>query len=176
MSGLEVLRATIERKLPDPPVSRLTGLRLSEAGLGSASAWMPASPWWQSGAGVFIAGTTSFVADMTLGATILTSAPAGVGITTSELSVNFLRVPTIRSQTIIGRGRLIHSTRSLGLAEATLEDARGRLLGHASSRCVFFRIDPEILSARRLPDAAESTSPDPYLRDVEGEVYGREYW
>jgi uncharacterized protein (TIGR00369 family) len=176
MTGLEVLRASLERRLPDPPVSRLTGLRLSEAGLGMASAWMPASPWWQSGAGVFLAGTTAFVADLALGATILTGAPAGTGVTTSELSVSFLRVPTIRSQTIIGRGRLIHSTRSLGLAEATLEDARGRLLGHASSRCVLFRVDPEILAARTLAGAVESTLPDPYLRDVEGEVHGREYW
>src|SRR5207237_525887 len=94
----------------------------------------------------------------------------------SELSVSFLRAPTIRSETIIGRGRLIHATRSLGLSEATLEDARGRLLGHASSRCVLFRIDPEILAARRLPEKAEATLPEPYLREVEGEVYGREYW
>jgi len=99
-----------------------------------------------------------------------------MGVTTSELSVNFLRMPTIKSQTLIGRGRLIHATRSLGLAEATLEDARGRLLGHSSSRCVLFRVDPEILAARGVSDVPASTLPEPYLRDVEGEVYGQEYW
>src|SRR5256885_16624005 len=96
---------------------------------------MPASLWWQSGAGVFFAGTTAFVADMALGASVLTSAPPGIGVTTSELSVNYLRVPTINSQTIIGRSRVIHATRSLGLAEATLEDPPGRLPGPAPSRC-----------------------------------------
>lgn len=176
MPGLDMLRASLERRLPDPPITRLTGLRLSEVGLASASVWMPASPWWQSGAGVFLAGTTAFVADMALGATVLTSAPAGTAITTSELSVNFLRVPTLRSQTLVGRGRLIHSTRSLGLAEATVEDAHGRLLGHASSRCVLFRVDPEILAARAVAGSQESTTPDPHLREVEGEVHGREYW
>ena len=176
MSGLDALRASLERRLPDPPVTKLTGLRLSEAGLGMASAWMPASPWWQSGAGVFLAGTTAFVADMALGASVLASAPAGVGMTTSELSVSFLRVPTIRSRTIIGRGRLIHASRTLGLAEATLEDGRGRLLGHSSSRCVFFPVDPEVLAARHLPGAAESDGNEPYLRDVEGDVFGQEYW
>ena len=59
MSGLDLLRASVEGRLPDPPVTRLTGLRLSEVGLGMASAWMPASLWWQSGAGVFLAGTTA---------------------------------------------------------------------------------------------------------------------
>jgi hypothetical protein len=58
LPGLELLRASLDRRLPDPPVTKLTGLRLSEVGLGMASAWMPASPWWQSAAEVFLAGTT----------------------------------------------------------------------------------------------------------------------
>lgn len=176
LSGLELLRASLERRLPDPPVTRLTGLRLSEVGLAMASAWMPASAWWQSAAGVFLAGTTAFVADMALSSSVLTSAPSGLGLTTSELSVSFLRAPTVRSQTIIGRGRLIHATRSLGLAEATLEDARGRLLGHSSSRSVLFRADPEVLAARRIPEVRASDMAEPYLREVQGEVYGQEYW
>jgi uncharacterized protein (TIGR00369 family) len=176
LSGLELLRASIERRLPDPPITKLTGLRLSEVGLAMAGVWMPASTWWQSAAGVFLAGTTAFVADMAVSSSVLTSAPAGTGLTTSELSVSFLRAPTIRSQTIIARGRLIHATRSLGLAEATLEDARGRLLGHSSSRSVLFRANPEVLAARRLPEVRASDLVEPYLREVEGEVAGQEYW
>jgi uncharacterized protein (TIGR00369 family) len=176
LPGVELLRASLERRLPDPPVTKLTGLRLSEVGLGMASAWMPASAWWQSAAGVFLAGTTAFVANLALGSSVLTSAPAGMGVTTTELSVSFLRAATVRSQTIIGRGRLIQATRSLGLAEATLEDARGRLLGHSSSRSVLYRADPEILTARRLPEAPASDLAEPYLREVEGDVYGPEYW
>jgi len=177
MSGLEMLRAYLERRLPDPPITKLTGLRLSDASLGVASASMPASPWWQSGAGVFLAGTVAFLADLPLGGAVLTSAPAGWGMTTSELSVNFLRTPTIRYHTIIGRGRLIHATRSLGLSEVTVEDSRGRLLGHATSRCVLFRLDPELMAATTPHETApEASSPDPYLRSVEGDVRGREFW
>ena len=176
MSGLEMLRAYLERRLPDPPITKLTGLRLSEASLGVASASMPASPWWQSGAGVFLAGTVAFLADLPLGGAVLTSVPAGWGMTTSELSVNFLRTPTIRNHTIIGRGRLIHATRSLGLSEVTVEDSRGRLLGHATSRCVLFRLDPELMAATTPPKTApDASSPDPYLRSVEGDVRGREF-
>jgi len=144
LSGLDMLRAFVEHRLPDPPVARLAGLRPSEVGLGSASASMPASPWWQSGAGVFLAGTLAFLADMPLGAAVLTSAPAGWGMTTSELSINFLRTPTIRSGTLIGRGRLIHATRTLGLSEATIADGHGRLLGHATSRCVLFELPSDM--------------------------------
>jgi uncharacterized protein (TIGR00369 family) len=175
-SGLDVLRASVDRRLPDPPLTHLSGLRLTDVGLGMATSFMPASEWWQSGAGVFFAGTTAFVADLALGACVLTSAPAGVGVTTSELSVSYLRAATLRGHSLIGRARLIHGTRSLGLAGATLEDGRGRLLGHASSRCVLFPVDPEILAARRRPEAQPAGLPDPYLREVEGEVYGPEFW
>lgn len=173
-SGLDILRASIERELPDPPLSRLTGLRLSEAGLGIASAAMPASLWWQSGAGVFLAGTIAFVADLPLGAAVMTGAPPGTVVTTSELSVNFVRPATVRSGSIIGRARLIHSTRSLGLAEATLEDARGRMLGHATARCVFIPLDPRMLV--NAPSVPIAPGQDPYLREIEGDVRGQEYW
>lgn len=176
LSGLEMLRAFVEHRLPDPPVTRLTGLRPSEAGLGSASASMPASPWWQSGAGVFLAGTLAFLADTPLGAAVVTSAPAGWGMTTSELSINFLRTPTIRCGTLIGRGRLIHATRSLGLSEAIIEDGRGRLLGHATSRCVLFELPDQAPAAPQPADGGNPDAPDPYLRPVEGDVRGRDFW
>jgi uncharacterized protein (TIGR00369 family) len=176
MSGIEMLRTYLDHQLPDPPITNLTGLRLSEASPGMASASMPASPWWQSGAGVFLAGTLAFAADVPLGCAVLTSAPAGWGVTTSELSLNFLRTPTIRCQTIIARSRLIHATRSLGLSEATIEDGRGRLLAHATSRCVLFPLDPQMLSSQHGDSATPTKSADPYLTPVEGDVRGREFW
>ena len=174
-SGLEMLRASVERRLPDPPLSRLTGLRLSEVGPGTASAAMPASAWWQSGAGVFLAGTIAFVADLPLGAAALTGAPPGILVASSELSVSFVRPATIRSGSINGRARLIHSTRSLGLSEATIEDARGRLLGHATSRCVLFAPDGRALASRPAPTPSADAR-DPYLREVEGHVRDQAYW
>ena len=176
MSGLEMLRSALARRLPDAPITKLTGLRLTDVGLGMASAAMPASPWWQTGAGVFFSGTVAFVADLPLGCTVLTTAPPGMAVASTELSVSFLRAATIRSQTLIGRARLIHGTSSLGLAEATIEDGRGRLLGHATSRCVIFPVDPDVASARQAVDDRTSSLPDPYLTDIEGEVYGPEYW
>lgn len=63
LSGLERMRAVVRGSLPLPPLSRLSGLRFTDTGLGMATVAMPASPWWQSGVGVFLAGTLSFVAD-----------------------------------------------------------------------------------------------------------------
>src|SRR5262245_20181970 len=80
-TGLEMMRASIEHALPDPPLTHLTGLRLTDAGMGVASAAMPASLWWQSAAGVFLAGSIAFVADLPVASAVLTTAPAGTLVT-----------------------------------------------------------------------------------------------
>src|SRR3977135_3887310 len=50
------------------------------------------------------------------------------------------------------------------------------MLGHATSRCVLFRLDPEMMrSGGNVGDHAGS-APDPYLRAVEGDVRGQEFW
>jgi len=179
MSGLEQMRAARDRRLPEPPVSTLTGLRATDVGLGKTTFAMPASPWWQSGAGVFLAGTLAFVADAPLGCAILTSAPPGTAVSTSELSVNFLRPAGILSEILIARGRLIHETRSTGLAEAFIEDGRGRLLAHATSRCILTPIPSAVAEALAGQPASEirpDRQPDPYSTQAEGEVYGQEVW
>jgi uncharacterized protein (TIGR00369 family) len=179
MTGLEQMRAALDRRLPVPPISRLTGLLVTDVGLGKATFAMPASPWWQSGAGVFLAGTLAFVADAPLGCAIFTSAPPSTGLSTSELSINYLRPAGIRSQVLIGRARLIHETRSTGLSEASIEDGRGRLLAHATSRCILTPIPPAAIEAIEKQAPSDGEPPQtsaPYLAPPEGEVFGQEVW
>jgi uncharacterized protein (TIGR00369 family) len=174
MSGIERVRAVLEGKLPRGPSARLTGLHPTDVGVGMATFAMPITGWWQTGAGAAPAGCMAFAADAALSAAVMTAAPPGVGLTTSEMSMDYLRPATIRGGSVIARARLIHSTRSLGLAEVAVEDARGRTLAHGTSRCVLFPVDLETVPERPPPpdDAETGTTvePDPYLRPVEGEV------
>jgi len=173
LSGIEWLRAMREHTLPDPPIFRMTGMHATDVGLGQTTMAMPPSPWWQTGAGVFMAGTLAFLADGPLGAAVLTAAPQGVGMSTTELSIDFLRPATVRSAMLIGRGRLIHSTRSQGLSEVFIDDGRGRVLAHGTSRCNFFPIDPT-QSPQDLgldPDGVHL-----HRLEVEGSPWGQEFW
>jgi hypothetical protein len=82
--GIELLRSMLERRVPDPPITHLTGLRVTEVGLGTATMAMPATRWWPSAAeGVFLAGALAFVADGPLGSAILTAAPPGSAMTSA---------------------------------------------------------------------------------------------
>lgn len=179
LSGVDQLRVFMERRAAPPPLHHLSGLAPVDAEEGASTWAMPASPWWQTAAGLFPGGALAFVADAALGSAIFTAIPTGRVLTTSELSLNFLRPATPRSGTIIARGKVIHVGRQQGLSEAVIEDAGGRLLAHATSRCVLQSLPFE---PARPPDSfppvdrPEHPDPDPYLRPAEGQVVPQAVW
>jgi uncharacterized protein (TIGR00369 family) len=177
LSGLEQFRVFMKRRVPYAPLFHLCGGVFSEAALGTATFTMPASPWWQSSAEVFLGGTYAFVADAALGGAIYTSFPPGKVLLTSELSMSYLRPATVKSGTINARARVIQAGEAQGLSEAVVEDGQGRLLAHATSRCIIVGLPfdppppPDELPAFQEPEYA---TPDPYLRSVDGGVLRRD--
>jgi hypothetical protein len=108
---------------------------------------------------------------------IYTTLPAGTILATSELSLNFLRPPDLNAGDILVRASLIQAGRSVGLSQAAVEDASGRLLGHATSRCV--------LRPLGVPDAPPPggpipwpsyDGPNPFERPAEGQVLPPDVW
>jgi len=111
-SGIDLMRGFQDGTIAAPPLTRLTGLRPTEVGPGMATFSMPASPWWQTGAGVYPAGVFAFVADGPLGSSVLTALPPGVWVTTSHLSMDFLRSATVRSGALNARSRVVHLSKT----------------------------------------------------------------
>ncbi len=175
MTGMELMQAFREGSWPAPPLTRLSGLRPTEVGPGMVTFSMPASPWWQTGAGVFPAGVFAFVADGPFGSSILTTLPPGTWVTTSHLSMDFLRTSTIRSGALNARSRVIHLTKTHALSDVTVEDSTGRMLAHGTSRCFLVNVDASMLPEQG-PTPDEGGAPDPHLRPVEGDVMPQEFW
>jgi uncharacterized protein (TIGR00369 family) len=179
MRGLDQLQLFIDRKLPAPPLTHLTGLVVEEVEVGSSTWSIPASPWWQTAAGVFAGGTFGFVADAALAGAVFTTLPKGIALLTSDLSMNFLEPADPSSERLIAKGTVIHAGRRQGLSEARVEDARGTLLAHATSRCV---LQPLPFEPPEPPDlfppvvAPAFDDPDPHARPVEGEVVPQAVW
>jgi uncharacterized protein (TIGR00369 family) len=163
-----------------PPIHLLTGLIPEHAAPGRSSWSIPASPWLQSAAGLFPGGALAVVADAALGGAIYNVLPTGTVLATSELSMNFIRPATPASERLTARARLIHSGSRQGLSDGLVEDVHGRLLAHATSRCVLRPLPfeppppPEDQPARIEEPAYET--PDPYLRPVEGAVLPQSEW
>jgi uncharacterized protein (TIGR00369 family) len=176
---VEQLRLFIERRLPAPPLTHLSGLVVEEAEVGTSTWSIPASPWWRTAAGVFGGGTLAFVADAALAGAVFTTLPPATALLSSDLSMNFLGPAFPSSERLVARGTVIHVGKRQGLSEARIEDARGRLLAHATSRCV---LQPLPFDPPEAPDAfppiepPDVGTPDPHLRPPEGEVVPQAAW
>lgn len=179
LPGVEQLRIFAEGRLPAPPLTHLTGLVVEAASEGSSRWSIPASPWWRSAAGPFPGGTFAFVADAALAGAIFTTLPPGVGLASSELSINFLEPAGPSTERLVATGTVIHSGRRQALAEARIEAARGTLLAHATSRCLFQPLPfepPDAPTDLRPVDRPAFDTPDPYERPVDGEVVPQAVW
>lgn len=175
LSGIERLRRAVQGLMAVPPIGRLTGMRPIEAGIGTCTFSMPASPWLQGPQGTFSGGVGALATDAALGASVMTALGAYTGAATSQICLNFLRPAGSRSERLVARGRLIHTTPTVGLSEVHLEDGYGRLLAHGTSRLFLSRIDPhKAAHAESLPEEAPPegpfSTPDPWARPVEGHI------
>jgi uncharacterized protein (TIGR00369 family) len=72
-----------------------------------------------------------------------TTLPAGMGYTSLDLNVRFLRPITVATGRLTCTGAVLQSGRRTALAEARLTDGKGRLLAHATSSCLLFELPPE---------------------------------
>lgn len=179
LPGLEQVRAFFQRKSLPPPIHHLTGMQPTEAQPGSATFTMPASPWLLCPQGFVQLGVVAILADGPLGSAIQTALPPFTGYTTAELSMNYARPVTPESGTLVARGRLIFAGRSLGLSETVIEDARGRIVAHSTSRCVIFPpMGPPPSEVPEHPSLEwpASGTPDPYLRPPAGTVIPQDVW
>jgi uncharacterized protein (TIGR00369 family) len=138
---------------------------------------MPVTPWLQTTVpGLITGGMIAFFADGPLGTAIITVLPPLGYMTTSDLSMSFLRPGTLDGGTLTGRARVIHGGRSVALSEVMIEDGLGRHLAHGTSRG-FVRSAPGAPSAPQPPARVEYTTPDPYLRrPVSGSPFSQDDW
>jgi uncharacterized protein (TIGR00369 family) len=168
----------VDGHVPQPPIGRLTGMTLTEVGVGSAAFSMPVSGWLASPHGPLSIGVLAVLADGPLGCAVQTALAPGTPYTTSELSMRLL-APVVPGGVLTARGSLIQSRRTIALSEVYIVDERGRLVAHGSSLC-FLIVGAGDPPPRpdRLPDvdAPVDETPDPYQRPPMGEVLPQEVW
>ena len=166
LPGLDAMRRAVSGRAPWFPINHLFGLESTEVGLGTSTFAMPVTPWLEDAFGIIWGGIYGIVADAPIATALYTGLPPGKLVSTSELSINYLRPPTPDSGRLVGRARSVYLGRTVGVSEATIEDARGRTMAHATTRCVIqeFPFDPDAeLTERESPI---TDPPDPYLREV----------
>ena len=123
--GLELLQAMSAGELPAPPVMHLIDMAGMEAEEGSVTVYLDPQEFHYNPLGSVHGGVLSTLLDTAAACSVHTTLPAGVGYTSLDLNVKFLRPghrglgPDRCQGTVLQRGR------RTALAEARMTDAAG---------------------------------------------------
>ena len=88
--------------------------------------------------GTMHGGVLATLLDSAAGCAVHTTLPAGVGYTSLDLNLKFLRPVSSDSGPLRAIGTVISKGRRTALAQAELRDAADRLIAHATSSCMIF--------------------------------------
>ncbi|AOK29856.1 phenylacetic acid degradation protein [Burkholderia singularis] len=138
MSGLELLRAAAAGDLPVASIAETVPMRIDDVELGYIRMSARADGRHLNPLGGVHGGFAATVLDSVTGCAVHTMLDAGVGYGTIDLHVKMLR-PVPRDADLIAEGRVIHLSKSLGVAEGTLKTSDDKLVAHASATCFIQR-------------------------------------
>ena len=142
-TGLEMLRSMIAGELPPPPIMKTLDFdRIEALGEGRVDVYVTPQEFHYNPLGTVHGGVISAVLDTATGCAVHTTLPAGLGYTSLDLNVRFLRPVTIASGQLRCEGSVTSRGRQTALGEAHLYDSTGRLVAHATSTCLIFPMPP----------------------------------
>ncbi|HKD25205.1 MAG TPA: PaaI family thioesterase [Xanthobacteraceae bacterium] len=140
MSGLDVLQRIADGRLPAPPIAVLLGFRPVEIENGRAVFAATPDARLYNPIGSVHGGYAATLLDTCMACAVHSTLKAGQGYTTVELKVNFVRPLSADTGEVRAEGKIIHLGRQIATAEGRLTDARGRLLAHATTTCLVWRL------------------------------------
>lgn len=140
MSGLELMRAIMEGRLPAPPMAGLMGFTMIEAEPGKAVfAGTPEFRHYNPGGAVH-GGYAGTLLDSCMTCAVQTTLEAGWSCVTLEYKVNMVRPMTAETGLVRAEGTVIHPGRRTATAEGRMLDGEGRLLAHGTTTCLVFPV------------------------------------
>ncbi len=139
MSGLAFLQAMQRREVPGPPIAHLIGFDIAEVEAGRVVFTTEPAEYHYNPVGAIHGGLGATLLDSALACAILTMLPAGVGSTTIELHINYVRPLSVQTGKIFATGEVIHSGRTIATAQGRITDAAGKLYAHATTTCLILR-------------------------------------
>jgi uncharacterized protein (TIGR00369 family) len=127
-------------KIPPPPIAMLFGMWMARVERGLAQFECVPDESAYNPIGVIHGGLVCTLADSVAGCAVHTTLDAGIGYTSIDITVNYLRPVTVDSGTLVAVGRVTKPGRRVALASAEIHDGAGRLVATASSNCLVFPV------------------------------------
>jgi uncharacterized protein (TIGR00369 family) len=140
LTGLEYLSGIADGRFPAPPIAAMMGFEIVEVEPGRAVFAVEPAEWMYNPIGSVHGGVAATILDSCMGCAVHTTLEAGVGYTTSDLQVRYIRAMSVASGRVLAEGRVVHGGRRTATAEGRLSaESDGTLLAHATTGCVIMR-------------------------------------
>ena len=138
MTGLELMQAMLDGKLPPPSISVTIPMQGEHVEAGRVVFRARADERHLNPLGAVHGGFAATVMDTVTGCAVHTVLGAGEGYGTIDLNVKMMR-PVPRGVDLIAEGRVLNVSKSLAVSEGTLKDAAGKLYAHATATLMLLR-------------------------------------
>lgn len=138
LSGLAAMEAIRDGVLPPPPIAMLVQMGITSVEEGRVEFTCAVDESVYNPIGVVHGGLVCTVLDTVAGCAVHTTLPAGVGYTSIELKVSYLRAVEAGSGPLTAIGRVVKPGRRVAFAEGEVTDVAGRTVATASSSLLVF--------------------------------------
>jgi len=138
MNGLEFVQGLASGALPLNTIAQTLGYDVAEAESGRVVITLVPTSAHLNPAGTVHGGLTATLLDSCMGLAIQSTLEKGVGSTTLEIKISFVRPITPETGLITAEGTVLNCGRRVGTAEGRVTDSKGRLLVHGTTTCLIF--------------------------------------
>ena len=140
MDGLTLFKGLLDGRFPAPPITKALGFRVSEVEQGRVVFdYTPVYDHYNP-LGTVHGGIAATLLDSVMGCCIHTTLKAGIGYTTVEIKVNYVRAMTDKTGPVKVEGKVINVGSRIATSEGRLYDGAGKLLAHGTTTCLIFPI------------------------------------
>ena len=138
-SGLELIERLVSGSMPPAGIMRLMNMSGGDAGAGwVAFRGLPGREHYNP-IGSVHGGYAATLLDSCMGCAIHTTLPAGVGYTTVDLNITYLRAMSDSTGEVTARGEVISSGRRIATARGSITDGQGRVIATGTTTCLVLR-------------------------------------
>jgi uncharacterized protein (TIGR00369 family) len=137
LTGLDFIRRVADGELSPPPIAQLMGFSIAEVQEGRCVFALEPAEWMFNPIGSVHGGVAATLLDSCMGCAIHTTLSAGVGYTTTDLQVRYIRAMTATTGRVLAEGTVLHSGRRQVTAEGRITvEQTGKLVAHATTGCI----------------------------------------
>ena len=140
LPGIELIRGMIDGTQPRAAIAELLDFAGGDCGPGWVEFTGIPDERHYNPLGTVHGGYAATLLDSCMGCAVHTTLGAGIGYTTIDLNITYLRAMKSTTGRVTARGDVITSGRRVATARAVLTDERGKLLATGTTSCLVFAL------------------------------------